>query len=338
MKTEKTSGDLNRVTCPFCASLHTKRLYSVNSEEVLKHLNFDKDDTLIRIIENLWESKTSWFYICEECTFSFAWPFKSANEEFYSAIYSNVKFYPAQKWDYSITRQSIYRLGDSLSLNGTNLLEIGAGNGSFIKSISPALIPKGNILCTEFSDYGKDEILNYGIDCISADLNNLEMLQYINKFDIVCMFQVLEHMDGFDDFFNKLNEITGKNAHLFITVPNHKFREFYDSINFKLDLPPIHVGRWNKATLDALGKKYSWVLKEHKIENPKFLKKLRRFLFNRYYYFSFTRTIDKIGNRPLNLVMKTVVFIYMIIIYFPSVVRLLATEMGVAQWAHLQRY
>ena len=337
MKTEKKIRQVSRVVCPLCSSAQIKLIYSVNSNEVIKHLNFDKNDTLIHIVEKLWEGKSSQFYKCKECSFSFAWPFKSGNMEFYSAIYSDVKFYPKQKWDYSTTYNSIYKLGKSIDLKNINLLEIGAGNGSFIKSISPTLVPKEKILCTEFSNYGKGEILNYGVDCISVDLKDIDSSNNQNKFDIVCMFQVLEHIDKFDDFFKTINELARKNAHLFITVPNHKFREFYDSINFKLDLPPIHVSRWNKKTLEILCKKYQWDLNEYKIENPGFINKLRKLLNNRIQYFSFTKAINKIDNNYIGLPIKIISLIFIGFIYFPSVIKLFSTELGVAQWAHLQK-
>lgn len=337
MKKTKLNSASGIVKCPLCLSERTDFLFSVNGNTVAKHLNAEKNDVLISITEKIWNGSSCSFYKCKECTFSFAWPFKAANMEFYSALYDDVIFYPKQKWDYSVTYNSIYQLYEKNNFKDVHLLEIGAGNGSFIKSISPKLIPKKNILCTEFSNYGINEILKYGVNCISADLKNIKESNIQNKFDIICMFQVLEHIDAYDDFFNKLNDLSAKDGHLYLTVPNYRYREFYDSKGSNFDIPPIHVSRWNKKTLEKLCNKYQWRLIEYKTESPGFLKKLRRFSFNRYYRLDLSIKIDKIQNKGFQLSIKSVIFIFIIICYFPSVVRLGITKMGVAQWAHFQK-
>lgn len=337
MNTKKHQDILETIKCPLCLSTKAKRLYSISSHEAAKHINTDKEEPLIPIIERLWGSESCWFYKCRECTFSFAWPFQSGSKEFYSTIYSNTKFYPKQKWDYIITHSSILKLSKSTKLKDIRLLEIGAGDGSFIKQISPSLIPPKNILCTEFSNYGKNKILQYGIECISIDLKDIDSQKYKHKFDIICMFQVLEHIDNFNAFFKKINEISNNNAHLFITTPNNNYREFYDSIDSKFDIPPIHVSRWNKKTFGLLGKKFKWQIKDYKVENPGFLKKLRKFLFNRYHYFNITNALDKIENKPISLIIKVFTFFVFLIIYFPKVIKLFSNNLGVAQWVHLQK-
>lgn len=337
MQKDMKKNIYNEVICPLCSSNRTKCMYTVNSGDVLRHLNFHQNENLRLIIEKLWNGNSSRFYKCKECTFSFAWPFVPGNSKFYSEIYSDINFYPKQKWDYLVTQNAINNLNKNTKLADFHLLEIGAGNGSFIKSISPELLPKENILCSEFSNYGKNEILSFGVNCISVDLMDIESSNTKNKFDIICMFQVLEHISRFDEYFKKINDITNKNAHLFLTVPNHKMREFYDSLNSKLDLPPIHVGRWNKKTFEILCKRYMWDLLEYKIENLGYFKKLRKFIFDRSRYYSFMKKTDSFSNKYIRKSFRLLIYIFILIFHLPSLIRLFATDMGVAQWVHLQK-
>ena len=167
MKVLKQYSDIiSNVECPLCHSNHAELLYSVDSNFAAKHIKLENDSSIVAIIEKIWGSKSSHFVKCMNCSFSYAWPFKSGTKEFYSRMYSGSDYYPKGKWDYNVTFNSISHIVSNNDPNQISLLEIGAGNGSFVKSISPKLIPKKNILCTEFSDYGKNEILKYDINCM----------------------------------------------------------------------------------------------------------------------------------------------------------------------------
>lgn len=337
MKKEKPFFDDRDIRCPVCSSSQIELLYSVSSHDTARHLNAENKDKIISVTEKIWAGPTGSFYRCNSCSFSFAWPFRAGNKEFYSAAYTGEIYYPEEKWDYAVTEKSMAKVIKKSKRSNIHLLEIGAGNGAFIKTISPELIPKANILCTEFSEYGKNEIQSYGVECIAADVKDIETSNRVHTFNIVCMFQVLEHMDTYGDFFKKMNEVTAKGAHLYLTVPNDKYRSFYDSLGSRFDIPPIHVSRWNKQTLEKLFGQYNWALVEHRVENPVFLKKLRKFLFNRYYHLSFAEKIDKISVKVLQLGIKAVLFLFLIIYYFSFVVKLGTTKLGTAQWAHFQK-
>ena len=329
--------NMQNIRCPLCSSSQIELLYSVSSKDTARHLNAEDNDKVISVIEEIWTGRTGGFYSCNECSFSFAWPFRAGNKDFYSAVYTGGVYYPEEKWDYTITGKSITETIETDKRREIHLLEIGAGNGAFIKSISPGLIPKENILCTEFSDYGKNEILRYGVECISADVKDIATANRERIFDIVCLFQVLEHMDAYEEFFENINKLTADGAHLYLTVPNDKYRIFYDALGSKFDIPPVHVSRWNKQTLEKLFSQNDWQLVEHKVENPGFLKKLRKFLFNRYNHLDFAEKVDKINFKALQLSIKSILFLFFILYYFLSVIKLGTTELGTAQWAHFQK-
>ena len=178
----------------------------------IEHLGVDpvsvQGAKLKSVIEELWERDVCDFIQCVRCSFVYANPFKAGTEQFYSLAYQTDSSYNDWKWEYQVTYKDLESLIEKDNNQNINLLEIGAGNGAFIKRISPVLIPKEKIICTEFSDYGRNEIIKYGIRCVPVDLKNLGIDQLSEKFDIICIFQVLEHMDGVTEIFESLNRLS----------------------------------------------------------------------------------------------------------------------------------
>jgi len=217
---QESESEKYPVLCPICSCSKCKYLYSVTSKMSIVHLGIDPDsergNMLRSVIEDLWNGDICDVIQCERCSLVYANTFISGTHKFYSIAYMNQTSYYEWKWEYQITYEDIKSLYKISNLAEINLLEIGAGNGAFIKMISPELIPKENILYTEFSDYGKEEILKYGVNCVSEDISKLKNDKLKNKYNIICMFQVLEHMDHLKETFEKLNEISKDEARLYI--------------------------------------------------------------------------------------------------------------------------
>ncbi|NJN32882.1 MAG: hypothetical protein HC817_00090, partial [Saprospiraceae bacterium] len=71
-------------------------------------------------------------------------------------------------------------------LKNFKLLEIGAGDGAFVKGIVPNLTSAENVVCVEFSNYGREQIQNYGIKCLSEDIREVKTEAFKEYFDVVC--------------------------------------------------------------------------------------------------------------------------------------------------------
>ena len=98
--------------------------------------------------------------------------------------------------------------------NCKNLLEIGSGEGKFLKLIN-SKNKKINLSSLE-----KDELSN----------NNYKKLKWLNtfndfkqikkKFDIICFFHVFEHIVKPKDFLMKIKKIMSPNAKIILEVPS----------------------------------------------------------------------------------------------------------------------
>jgi SAM-dependent methyltransferase len=108
-----------------------------------------------------------------------------------------------------------------------------------------------------WSGDGIQKIRNYGIDAQALDVRTLNPEQ---PFDVICCFQVLEHLDRLDELFTHLHHITTTRGRLFFSVPNPKRIEFNETHGALLDMPPNHIGRWNARAFEAMCSRHGWRL------------------------------------------------------------------------------
>lgn len=160
-----------------------------------------------------------------------------------------------------------------------HVLEIGAGNGSFVRRVKEELAP-ANIRCTEFSGYGQESIRKLGIQVDSKDIREMTTDDFGCRFDFICLFQVLEHLSCIDELFEKLNSLAHPEYDLLVSVPNEKVIDFYERNGGLLDMPPNHVSRWNRNCFEQLGKRHNLQLITHQYEPVRFFSD--RFKFIKY--------------------------------------------------------
>jgi Methyltransferase domain len=258
------------VCCPVCGFTKGKLLYTVTPEDaaqhfVLKEANPIRNKNLAVHIAGLWGQKTCDVVSCDSCDFIFANPYIAGDSTFYTLAYERTG-YPKWKWEYQQTADAISEIASRPNQSPLRLLEIGAGDGAFVRKVSPKIIPKENILCLEFSDYGRNKILEYGIKCQGDDIRSLSASKFDNGFELICMFQVLEHMDRLNELFKQLNALSNSHTHLYVSVPNAAQIEFNETNGCLLDMPPNHIGRWNLQAFERIGTAYGWKVAEYQVE------------------------------------------------------------------------
>lgn len=327
--------------CPICCSTCACLLWSVNSNQAAQHFVLKEKDTnrfyeLVSHIETLWGKTTCDVVQCSSCGFCFCNPYVGGDKRFYDLAYDR-SGYPRWNWEH----QRTYEVLRKLASRNLRVLEIGAGDGSFIRRIVPEISSKEKILCSEYSDYGRHRIKEFGVECLSDDIRNLTQPELQGYFDIVCMFQVLEHMDDLDDVFRKLHWLMKEEAHLFISVPNPLRLQFYELNGALLDMPPNHVGRWNQNCFAIMASRTGFCVESHEIEALNFVSMAVQFMKYRFLRKSqdsqsVANRITKIKQRSLRLPLQAMGAAVELARHFPLLVGIDKT-MGNSQWVQLRK-
>jgi SAM-dependent methyltransferase len=330
-------------TCPLCGDTDTQVIRTFRRSDVLSHLGIAPDNPNYKIIilkiESIWKQDTAYFLECNNCLFQFAFPFNSGDSEFYSLVYDRNTIYPEWKWDYEISYNTIATLIEDNQKPKLTLLEVGAGNGSFVKRVTASLLLPQNILTTEFSDFGKSKINSLGIECLSTNLTDMPTDKYENYFDFICIFQVLEHLNNLDDVFKILYKLMKPQGHLFIAVPNNFHRVQFEKFNIIEDVPPVHIGRYNRKSFDFAGQKYGLTLVKHLIEPNNYLENVLKLIFKKYKDLNYLNAIKnlKIKRKILRRFLLFFAITPLIIINITRIFTFSNNALGISQWVHFKK-
>jgi 2-polyprenyl-3-methyl-5-hydroxy-6-metoxy-1,4-benzoquinol methylase len=332
--------------CPVCAAEEGLLLYSVNNLQSAQHFILKEKyenihAKLANHIKKLWGSDHCKIIRCSNCSFCYANPYVAGDDEFYYYIYSRSTYQSTWKWEHQTCYEILKRMKEEGKLNNFRLLDIGAGDGVFVKKIAPCLTDKKDVVCTEYSDYCVSKIMEYGITCIKSDIRTLADQQYDSFFDVVCLFQVLPALDNNMLLFDRLKRITKRNANIFISVPNPDWITFNEINGGLLDMPPYHIGRWNKESFKRICQAYSWKLDKYEIEPDYFNGKLRSFILQKYSQKrqmknSLANYIGRLKNKRIEKVFSIFPIIFDILWSAPQYRQLMSNHLGKAALIHIQ--
>ncbi len=269
-------------TCPLCFCNTATQIWKASCSEQASHflnplVNRDKYEKLKEHIYSLQKSSNVYINKCEECNFVYSFPYIAGDKKFYDLIFSNTNKYPQNRWEFF---KSIEIIKNSKFRN-PKILEIGSGDGAFVrKLVNKRITTKSLITAIEYSKFGKSKIEGFGIKCLSIDIKDEQNKMPYNKYDFICLFQVLEHLDNVHKLIGRLKKLLSKNGELLIAVPNEKIIEFNEINGALLDMPPNHIGRWSKKTFIKFCGLNNLKIIEHKVEPFS----LKNFLFMFFSY------------------------------------------------------
>lgn len=191
--------------------------------------------------------KVAGLYRCSVTGYEFFYPPSLAGlSSFYEEMQSFPWYYVPWKWEHEIAK--------SLLKNGDRILEVGCGVGFFLKKISEDL----NVNCTGLEFNAKAR--NTGVFSNILDESIQEhAAQNSDTYNMVCTFQVLEHVYNVDRFITACCAAMTPGGLLVISVPNNDSNIRYDKRNV-LNMPPHHMGLWRAGSLASLVNHYPLVL------------------------------------------------------------------------------
>lgn len=331
-------------SCPVCGCAESTQRFEVSARQaayhfVVREADPDRFARLESHLRHLWGRETCRVAECKNCKFCYADPFVAGDATFYTLAYDR-RGYPKWKWEYEVTLGEIRQISGRSRVEDLTLLEVGAGDGAFIKSVCPSIIKPENVLCTEYSDYGIRSIEKLGVRCLPRDVREIRGEAYRGRFSLVCLFQIVEHMDRLDELFSHLQWLTGHDAAVFISVPNENLIHFYEKNGGLLDMPPNHVGRWNKRVFELMAGRNGWRVQRHEVGPRYFVHLFKRvatyrYLRRRQYSETLSNRIAAIRRPPLRRLFEIGIVGCHAVGALTLIPKIASPELGDSQWVKL---
>lgn len=131
-------------------------------------------------------------------------------------------------------------------LKGQRLLEIGASYGEFLKV---ARIRGANVGAVEIDSVARSHLITQGVD--AAEKINLDQ-----RYDIVCAFQVIEHLASPQELVADIASVLAVDGRLLLTLPHAGEADVVGPswVGFRCDLE--HLNYFNVRTIAELLRRY----------------------------------------------------------------------------------
>ena len=144
----------------------------------------------------------------------------------------------------------------SSNIRKGKILDVGCGTGDFLKYMASSGWEADGVETDKGAKRVAEKKLGKKIE------EKLDLVNEENKYDVISMWHVLEHVYNVEDYLKKINKLLKKGGVLVVGVPNcasydaKKYRENWVAYDL-----PIHLSHFRKNNIKELAKKSSFTLK-----------------------------------------------------------------------------
>jgi 2-polyprenyl-3-methyl-5-hydroxy-6-metoxy-1,4-benzoquinol methylase len=224
--------------CPACTGERVSVLGQIGVEEIIKGY---RGNGLKTSVAHLFSSLTPAgisLCRCDICQARWYANSPSGDGAFYEALQQHAWYYQSEKPEYVFAAKWIEA--------GDRILEVGCGRGAFTKFLPDGVQYRG----LEFNDAAVKAAQEMGL---SVDKREVEQIasEYPNSYDVVCHFQVLEHVEDPLGFMQYSAAAVRPGGRMIVAVPaEDSFVGVAESA--WLNMPPHHLTRWTDEALSNL--------------------------------------------------------------------------------------
>lgn len=227
------------IISPITGSSEVEKIDEYDIEKVVFQFQKDFQIDVSRFFTELDKLE---LYKCLQTNVNFFVPYNlSGDSLFYEQLQKRYsKYYKKSRWDLDA---AVDLIG-----SGESVLEIGCGEGHFLQK----LVGKYKKICGLELNVNAIEICkNKGFNVTNQVLDEFAK-ENKNTFDLVCYFQVLEHIEGIQKFLSDSIKCLKSGGKLIVSVPNTESYNFSMDKYHTLNLPPHHMSHWNENSFAKL--------------------------------------------------------------------------------------
>lgn len=223
-------------SCPLCLASDIKQIDAVPVADLVEL--FEKSYK-VDVKKEFGSMDTVLYYFCNDCDLRFFYPFVTGSESFYEGLQKFDFYYMSEKEEYVFAKDFIK--------STDRLLEIGAGKGAFAKKTGTR-----DYTGLEFSSKAIEAASGEGISLLRESIQE-HSKRNKERYDIVCAFQVLEHISDIRSFINSSVECLKPGGKLIFSVPS--YNSFLSlAKNVILNMPPHHISHWSYKSLNNIAR------------------------------------------------------------------------------------
>lgn len=231
---------------PFFKDIEARILEEVKTSELI--------EGYLKIYEMDISSKfgsMDFIYKCE-CPLTklkFYYPFDlDGDAKFYEELSLKDWYYNQERWEHEEALKYIQE--------DSSVLEIGSGDGAFLAKLTSR--KKVNYTGLELNHKAIKRALEKGISLNEQTLQEHTATQSDKRYDVVCSFQVLEHISNIGTILNSSVTTLREGGTMIIAVPNNDVKFIGENKHPSkfLNMPPHHVNLFTEASLIAIAEKH----------------------------------------------------------------------------------
>ena len=194
-------------------------------------------------------------YKCLDTGFRFYYPFSlEGDAELYEELQKFSWYYVDWKWEYEIASTMIGSMD--------KVLEIGCARGSFLERIQQT---GTECVGLELNESAVGIGRRKGVNILDQSIQD-HAKQNPEKYDLVCSFQVVEHIASVKEFIQASVDALRPGGTLIISVPNNDSLMFKFNHDIVTNMPPHHMGLWNMNSLICIQKIFGIELRRIELE------------------------------------------------------------------------
>lgn len=247
-------------------------------------------------VSRFFETDTIQIFECLDTGYKFYYPYNiSGDDKLYEDLQKIGGYYSTWKWEHDMAFAQIK--------TDDKVLEVGCGDGGFISKLKAAKI---NCYGLELNKKAVEVCRKKGL-AVADELLEEHKVNHSNFYDVVCSFQVLEHISDVRSYINDSIDVTKVGGKIIFGVPNNNPFIYKRDVYHTLNLPPHHMGLWSEEAFKKLENYYNMKLVDVKVDQ---LTEVRQYLntfldYNNLFLLKkITKHIPAIFIRPVSKIRK----------------------------------